>query len=288
MVIGLLKTHTLDLPSASWAVGLTRPSLEWFKPAQSIPVYPMLQPASEQVGFLQSWMRAFRSYTCGPTDANSTSAFLAKLPRQASSHLLGHESSFGKLLALSSATLARGAVDFDLHLSILLKGARGIGKFTIATWVAQRLGMHHLEVNIFPGLRVSSLKLPNSQINCYDIIGENDAETEGTLRARFEKAGSCSPCILILRYIEALAQTTQSPENGKGQYSLAETNNSSYRLLITESVAENILRECFSDLQNTWRLTGYPVLVFGTAAETGRIPPGVLSCFKHEVAFEVS
>ncbi|KIM80937.1 hypothetical protein PILCRDRAFT_72673 [Piloderma croceum F 1598] len=183
-------------------------------------------------------------------DANSASAFLAKLPRQASSHLFIHESSFGKLLALSSATLARGAVDYDLHLSILLKGARGIGKFTVATWVAQRLGMHHLE------------------INCYDVIGENDAETEGTLRARFEKAGSCSPCVLILRYVEALAQTTQSLENGK------------------ESVVENILRECFSDLQNTWRSTGYPVLVFGTAAETGRIPPGVLSCFKHEVAFE--
>ena len=152
MVIGLFKTHTLGLPSASWAVGLTRPSLEWFKPAQSIPEYPKLQPTSEQVGFPQSCMRTFYSYTCGPTDTNSASAFLAKLPRQASSHLLGYETSFGKLFALSSATLARRAVDYDLHLSILLKGTRGIGKFTIATWVAQRLGMHHLEVNIFPGL----------------------------------------------------------------------------------------------------------------------------------------
>ena len=75
---------------------------------------------------------------------------------------------------------------------------------------------------------MSSLKLPNSQINCYDVIGENDAETEGTLRARFEKAGSCSPCVLILRYIEALAQTTQFLENGKGQCSLREINCSSY------------------------------------------------------------
>lgn len=44
--------------------------------------------------------------------------------------------------------MARRAADYDLHLSILLKGARGVGKFTVASWVAQRLGMHLLEVNI--------------------------------------------------------------------------------------------------------------------------------------------
>lgn len=57
--------------------------------------------------------------------------------------------------------------------------------------------------------------------------------------------------------------------------------------LLSESIAENVFRECFTDLQNAWRLTGYPVLVFGTATDTGRIPPSVLSCFKHKVAFEV-
>lgn len=45
--------------------------------------------------------------------------------------------------------MMRHAVDYELHLSVLLKGVRGIGKFTVATWVAQRLGMHLLEVNIF-------------------------------------------------------------------------------------------------------------------------------------------
>jgi peroxin-6 len=50
--------------------------------------------------------------------------------------------------------MARHAMDYGLHLSVLLKGARGIGKFTVATWVAQRLGMHLLEVNIFTLSRV--------------------------------------------------------------------------------------------------------------------------------------
>lgn len=53
---------------------------------------------------------------------------------------------FGKLLALSSASLNRRAVDYHLQLSILLQGARGAGKATIASWVAQRLGIHLFEV----------------------------------------------------------------------------------------------------------------------------------------------
>ena len=53
---------------------------------------------------------------------------------------------FNRVFAISSATLARQAVDYNLPLSLLLKGARGTGKFTVANWVAQCLGMHLLEV----------------------------------------------------------------------------------------------------------------------------------------------
>lgn len=59
--------------------------------------------------------------------------------------------------------------------------------------------------------------IPAFQINCFDIIGENDVQTEGTLRARFETAASCAPCILTLRHIDALARTTQALDTGKGQ-----------------------------------------------------------------------
>ncbi|KAJ8469011.1 hypothetical protein ONZ51_g9275 [Trametes cubensis] len=56
------------------------------------------------------------------------------------------DTAFGKLLALASAALNRRAVDYHLQLSILLQGPRGCGKATTATWVAQRLGIHLLEV----------------------------------------------------------------------------------------------------------------------------------------------
>ncbi|KAJ7771890.1 AAA-domain-containing protein [Mycena metata] len=183
-------------------------------------------------------------------DRNSPRALLGILDGFPDSALLRPSSPYGKLISLCSATLLRDAVDYNLHLSVLLKGARGTGKFTTACWVAQRIGMHILE------------------INCYDLVGENDTKTEGTLRARFDKLEECSPCILLLRHIDGLAQTTQALETGK------------------ESVLTAVLRECIDNVQNSWRISGHPIMVFATTAEADRVPMGILSCFKHEVGFE--
>ena len=54
------------------------------------------------------------------------------------------------------------------------------------------------------------------QLDCYDLLGDTDAKTEGILRARFEQAAGCSPCALILRNLDAFAQSTQAPEPGNG------------------------------------------------------------------------
>lgn len=62
------------------------------------------------------------------------------------SHFLGSKSTFSKLLALISPVLSLRAVDYNLHLSFLLKGGRGIGKFTVISWVSQRLGLNLQEV----------------------------------------------------------------------------------------------------------------------------------------------
>ncbi|KAH9914715.1 AAA-domain-containing protein [Fomitopsis serialis] len=167
------------------------------------------------------------------------------------STLVGPDSAYGKLLALTAAALKPHAVEYQLQLSVLLKGPKGSGKFTTASWVAQHLGIHLFEVN------------------CYDVLGENDAKTEGTLRARFERAESCSPCILLLRNIDAFAQTTQGLEPGKEPTSIA-----------------NALQECIASLQQGWNLTGYPVLVVGTTGDADKVPSRVLSSFKHEITIE--
>lgn len=64
---------------------------------------------------------------------------------------------------------------------------------------------------------MSRPELTHHQVDCYDVIGDTDAKTEGTLQARFERAASCSPCILLLKHIDAFAQSTQGLEPGKGE-----------------------------------------------------------------------
>ena len=55
------------------------------------------------------------------------------------------------------------------------------------------------------------------QIDCFDLVGETDVKTEGHLRARFDKAASCAPCVFLLTHVEALARKTQTVESGQGE-----------------------------------------------------------------------
>lgn len=129
----------------------------------------------------------------------------------------GNHRSFTQLLGLCQAVLMPEALTFDIPICMLLKGPRGIGKFTTAVQVARRLGMHIFEVS-FRGLcQYNPTGAYQYQVNCYDLLGENDTKTEGLLRARFEQATSCSPCVLVMRHLEAFMQTTQPAEAGKGK-----------------------------------------------------------------------
>ena len=60
----------------------------------------------------------------------------------------GNLRAFMQLLGLSQAALMPEALTFDIPISALLKGSRGIGKFTTAMQVARRLGMHVFEVGL--------------------------------------------------------------------------------------------------------------------------------------------
>ena len=118
---------------------------------------------------------------------------------------------------MSLAALNRNALDYHLQLSVVLEGPRGVGKTTTVGQVARRLGMHLLEVKVFR--RKDEQPLIASKVDCYEVVSDSDVKTEGTLRAKFDKAASCSPCIVLLRHIDALTQTTQSLEPGKGSSS---------------------------------------------------------------------
>ncbi|PWN35576.1 AAA-domain-containing protein [Meira miltonrushii] len=159
------------------------------------------------------------------------------------------ESVFGRLLLLVKATLLPDAADYGLHLSVLLKGARGCGKRTIARWVAQKTGVHIVE------------------LNCYDLIADTDARTEGILRARFEQAAGCAPAILLLRHVEALARKSQALETGQ------------------EPTMTTVLQDCMTNASTNTQAPS-PIAVIGTTGDADRCPTGVLACFRHELNFE--
>lgn len=73
-------------------------------------------------------------------------------PSPPSDHALAAKTGtpFSKLFDLVSAALLPNAVQYDLRLSVLLKGARGVGKQTVTRWIAQKAGIHFMEVTAIP------------------------------------------------------------------------------------------------------------------------------------------
>lgn len=168
-------------------------------------------------------------------------------PLPAGSTALSSPSSpFARLGQLVHATLLPSATSYGLHLSVLLLGARGSGKKTVAGWVAKQTGVHLVDVN------------------CFDVLGDSDTQTEGVLRARFEAAAGCGPAILLLRNIDALARKSQALETGQ------------------EPAMSHVLRDCMRSL----REAGKGVSVFGTTSDADKVPNGILAAFKHEVKIE--
>lgn len=139
-----------------------------------------------------------------PSSPRALFSYLTSTPSLSSpSPLLAPSSPYAKLHSLISASLSRISLDCSLDTTFLVKGNRGVGKFTTLSWVAESLGVGVMEVN------------------CYDLLGDTDTKTEATLRVRFDQATNCSPCILVLRNLEALAGTTQNDGSGKGACSLS-------------------------------------------------------------------
>ena len=58
------------------------------------------------------------------------------------------------------------------------------------------------------GLSITKLTLFH-QVDCYTLLQENSTQTESFLRGVFSRATDFSPCVLLLRHLEALMHITQ-------------------------------------------------------------------------------
>ncbi|MBW0483623.1 hypothetical protein O181_023338, partial [Austropuccinia psidii MF-1] len=140
--------------------------------------------------------------------------------------------------------------DYDLNLNLLINGPRGSGKSSLAKRAADATGFNFLE------------------LNCFDLLGETEAKTGGSLRARFERALAGVPCVLVLRHLEGLARKSQRIETGQ------------------EPGVIGLLRECLGEARRSrWEKTtsGYPLVVIGTTTELDQLPLTLLSLFKSQL-----
>lgn len=60
-----------------------------------------------------------------------------------------------------------------------------------------------------------SLHLPY-QVDCYTLLQENSTQTENSLRGVFSRATDFSPCVLLLRHLEAVMHITQQLDPTQG------------------------------------------------------------------------
>ncbi|KAF9792299.1 AAA-domain-containing protein [Thelephora terrestris] len=159
-------------------------------------------------------------------------------------------SDYQKLYRTFQVASIHSASSYDLAVSVLLTGPRGIGKSTMVKSIANKLGFHLFEVD------------------CYNLLQENSTRTENSLRGVFSRATDFSPCVLLLRHLEALMHTTQQPDTRQ------------------EPRVAHVLQECIDGLLQPWRLTGHPLVVVGTTSTSQECSPGLLGCFKHEINVE--
>jgi len=157
---------------------------------------------------------------------------------------------FAQLYQLVSSGLHPFSSKLGLNCTVLLHGARGIGKKTVVEWVANLAGIHLMDVN------------------CFDIASDTDAKTEVAMRAKFDRAVTCGPCILLLRHIDALARKSVALETGQ------------------EPILSTVLKDCFVQLGESFKTMGHPVTVIATTGDIDKVPTSVLGCFLHEIGFD--
>lgn len=131
---------------------------------------------------------------------------------------------------------------------MLVKGSRGAGKRSFVHAAASELGLSVVEVP------------------CYDIIGDTPQTTEGTLRARFDKARQCAPSILLLTHLEAFAPQSSGSAPPR------------------PPPVVKVVEDLLDAARKAGAETNQPVAIFGTTSNIEAVPRDMQAVFKHELA----
>uniref|UniRef100_A0A6B2KZ37 Peroxisomal ATPase PEX6 n=1 Tax=Arcella intermedia TaxID=1963864 RepID=A0A6B2KZ37_9EUKA len=158
----------------------------------------------------------------------------------------GYKNMFKKMIALTKPALHPLSSALGLHLSLLLHGAQGVGKGSLIVSIAHHFGLHLFKVN------------------CYDWLGQAEGQTERNVKSTFESSKQASPCILLLKNIEAIQKSGTAQEH-------------------EEPPIANLLKECIQSIQQA----EYPIVVIATTSKIEDLASTVRSSFREEIKIDV-
>lgn len=160
-----------------------------------------------------------------------------------------------------------------MHLSVLLKGARGSGKRSLLRYVADELGYNVIEVSIllksFSPSPVPGRNVLIDQVDCYEITSDPSL-TSTILQTRLAKSRAAAPSILLLHHIEALSKKSEAATTGR------------------QSVNVKMLQDAVEYMKESGKDSGWSTVLVGTVGEMGEVEDGIGAVFKQEIDIGVS
>ncbi|KAJ1982358.1 peroxisomal assembly protein [Dimargaris xerosporica] len=159
---------------------------------------------------------------------------------------------FQRLLDIVTALLTPTTQRLRIPTTVLLHGPMGSGKSTTVNWVSQWLGLHVYTVI------------------CSELaMGNPTPQTMAkALGLHWNHVARYSPCIVVLKGLEAIARKNDALETGQ------------------DPPIVHTLKSLFSQLPEVYQATKYPLVVVGTCEESDALPPSLLPLFQHEIQIQ--
>ncbi len=91
------------------------------------------------------------------------------------------------------------ASSFAIQTSLLITGAPGSGKTSLIRSTADETGLNIV------------------MADCFELLADTEVKTLGAFEAVVAKAKECSPCVLLLKHVEAFGRKANAQEQGSGE-----------------------------------------------------------------------
>ncbi|KAI9592330.1 P-loop containing nucleoside triphosphate hydrolase protein [Syncephalis fuscata] len=154
---------------------------------------------------------------------------------------------YDSLVSILRSGMHPWAAELQMKCTVLVTGARGIGKSTLVANAANQLGVHLLE------------------LNCYELIGDTETKTIEALKVHFERAIRFAPCLLLLKHAETLAKKSTVAETGQEP-------------LITMAVNEGLQKLAMAHQQH-----GHPIMLVATTDDVDALSVRLLGSFPQQI-----